>query len=245
MGSFLQACCITNQSVQEGEEVYIIPIMENIESTRVANDKYLNSVKESVYNTDMFKPLGFIFKGVYADYGQYNIDWNLAENKLMFIYYLSYLKKSSLKVEEGENSVHDIPFDATSLVIKDGNYDELWDQIHEAIWEGRLFLRENNYKPNIPTIYCKVHYHISIKHHSDILIDLFNKKSPSRYSDFTTEQKTFSSLSIQEQAKEFVSKNFDIFNEETSFSSKKYKYFLDYNSIKVNKTLFGFFVFNI
>lgn len=178
MGSFLQACCITNQSVKEGEEVYIVPIMENIVGTKVVDNTYLNSINRPVYNTDMFKPLGFIFKGVYADYGRYDIDWDLSENKLMFIYYLNYLKESSLKVEEGENSVHDIPFDA-NLLILNNNYDELWDKIHEAIWEGRLFLKENNYMPNIPNIYCKVHYHISIKHHSNILIDLFSKKSPS------------------------------------------------------------------
>lgn len=230
MGSFLQACCITNQSIQEYEEVYVIPIVENIESIEISENIYVSGLKESIYNTDMFTPLGFIFKGVYADYGRYDINWNNKENRLMFIFYLNYLKDHALKVEQGENSCHDIPFDINTLILDGKNYQELWDKIHEAIWEGRLYLTNKPYKK----VNQKVHYHISIKHHSDILVgmqqnSILNEKENSWTTPSYLE---FQKLSIKEQAKLFVEKSFDVFEEAFSFSSHTFKYFLSGTTVE-------------
>lgn len=238
MGSFLQACCITNQSIQEDEEVYIIPLVENIKTTKIAENTYVSGLKESVYNTDMFTPLGFIFKGTYADYGQYNINWDNKENRLMFIFYLNYLKNHALKVEQGENSCHDIPFDINTLILDGKNYEELWDKIHEAIWEGRLFLNNLPYKE----VSQKVHYHISIKHHSDILVgmqqnSILNEK---KNSWTTPSHFEFQKLSIKEQAKLFVEKSFDVFEEAFSFSSRTFKYFLSGTTVDYAWTSYDF-----
>lgn len=215
MGSFLQACCITNQSIQESEAVYVIPVVETSEYTKTGENKFERGLSSSVYNTDMFKPLGFIFIAYYNDYGQYQVDWDLKENKLMFISYLNYIRENAIKVEEGENSCHDIPFDPSLLDFKETSYDKLWDTIHEAIWEGRLFINKLRYMPNQPNNSCKVHYHVSIKSHSDLLINLYDNREEQKFYHVTEKQKEFLSLSVKEQASVYSNLIFKYVNDPT------------------------------
>lgn len=221
MGSFLQTCSITNQSIQESETVYVVPIIENIENTKIGDNKYARGLNAAVYNTDMFKPLGFIFIGYYNDYGQYAIDWERVENRIMFKHYFEYLNQNSIAVEEGENSCHDIPFDISNLTL-DNNYEELWEKIHEAIWEGRLFLINNKYLPEQPQNFCKVHYHVSIKSHSDILINLYNEANQKSDKYRTKEINDFYKLEVIDQAKFYIDNLFE-YNFNKDFNKENFR----------------------
>ena len=198
MGSFLVSCCATNQSIS-GEEVYVIPIFENIKTVENKQGLPLQGLDRLTYNTDLYGLLGFIFSGSYHDYGQYDIDWDKPSNKYMLENYLAFLKKSAVFIEQGENPYHDPPFNPIDLEVDGTNYQAIWEYIHEVIWEGRLFLRKQNYRGGY--LYTKVEYFVAHKPNMDILLDMYQNRDRSRGYYFNDDEKEFYLKSTEEKAK--------------------------------------------
>lgn len=198
MGSFLVSCCVTNQTITEVDEVYIIPIFENKNITKVSKNLSVQGLGRLIYNTGLYGLLGFIFTGTYADYGRYEINWDKKENKYMLEKYLAFLAENSLAIPQGENTFHDVPALVGSLVLTDDNHEEIWNYIHEAIWEGRLFLDKNHYSGG--HIYSKVEYFIAKKESVDILLNMYNNKPEQSYY-YSEEYRAFDKLTTEEKAK--------------------------------------------
>ena len=198
MGSFLVSCCATNQTISN-EEVYVIPIFENV--TQVKNEKQipLFGMDRLTYNTDLYGLLGFIFSGSYYDYGQYEIDWTKPSNKYMLENYLDFLKENAVYIEQGENPYHDPPFNPVDLKVDGTNYQTIWEYIHDVIWEGRLFLRKHNYQGGY--LYTKVEYFVAHKANMDILLDMYQKRDRSQGYFSSEEEKQFYLKSTEEKAK--------------------------------------------
>lgn len=198
MGSFLVSCCATNQSISN-EEVYVIPIFENIKTVENEKGLPLQGLDRLTYNTDLYGLLGFIFSGSYYDYGRYDIDWNKPSNKYMLENYLKFLKENAVYIEQGSNPYHDPPFNPIDLEVDGTNYQTIWEYIHDVIWEGRLFLRRQNYRGGY--LYTKVEYFVAHKPNMDILLDMYQKRDRTRgyYSD--EDEKLFYQKSTEEKAK--------------------------------------------
>lgn len=197
MGSFLISCCATNQSISS-EEVYVIPIFENIQQLKNEKGLPLQGLDRLTYNTDLYGLLGFIFTGSYYDYGQYEIDWTKPSNKYMLEQYLDFLKEKAVYIEQGENQYHDPAFNPVDLKVDGTNYQEIWEYIHEVIWEGRLFLCKQNYQGGY--LYTKVEYFVAHKENMDILLDMYQKRDVSRGYYSSDDVKEFYSKTIEEKA---------------------------------------------
>ena len=198
MGSFLVSCCATNQSISS-EEVYVIPIFENIQQLKNEKGLPLQGLDRLTYNTDLYGLLGFIFTGSYYDYGQYEIDWTKPSNKYMLEQYLDFLKEKAVYIEQGENQYHDPAFNPVDLKVDGTNYQEIWEYIHEVIWEGRLFLCKQNYRGGY--LYTKVEYFVAHKANMDILLDMYQKRDRSQGYFSSEEEKQFYLKSTEEKAK--------------------------------------------
>lgn len=226
MGSFLVSCCASNQTIREGGDVYIMPIFENGDIEKGSNGERLQGLSRIIYNTDLYGLLGFIFTGYYNDYGRYVINWDKASNKYMLKNYLEYLQENAVDVEQGENTYHDVPFKPNDLVLTD-NYDEVWDYIHEAIWEGRLFLKRSFYKGGY--IYAKVEYFVGHKTSIDILINMYSKRPVEDAYFYSEEAKNFYKKSIKNKSlvlfNEFKQLSKDI-SRTSSWARKDYYHFL-------------------
>ena len=99
MGSFLVRCGVTNQTIQEKEEVVIVPVVENKrESPVYYKDSFDDTtqthipMKKVCYATDRYTPLGYIFKGYYEDYGLFNL--NVTDNSQMLKSFIKYIKRN-------------------------------------------------------------------------------------------------------------------------------------------------------
>ena len=185
MGSFLVSCCATNQSISN-EEVYVIPIYENVEHVESKGEIPLTGLCRLTYNTDLYGLVGFIFTGVYNDYGQYNIDWNKISNRHMLEKYVDFLNKSAINIEQGSNRFHDVPFEIDKLVLTENNHNHIWCYIHEAIWQGRLFIKKQSY-PN-KTLASGLNYFVAHKDNLDILLDLYNSKQPNNFRYYSSDE---------------------------------------------------------
>lgn len=208
MGSFLVSCCATNQSIS-GEDVYVIPIYENRRTVKNEKNLPLTGLDRLTYNTDLYGLLGVIFTGSYHDYGRYDIDWDLTSNQFMLRKYVEYLKHNSVVIEQGENPYHDPAFNAHTIELTN-NYQEVWEYIHEAIWEGRLYLKLTNYLGDF--IYTKVEYFVAHRDNMDILLDMYSRREKNlRYYD--GEAKEFYSKTDDEKAKHLFKQIVEEFKE--------------------------------
>lgn len=172
MGSFLVSCSLTRQSIQEGEEVYIIPVVQQrtYEAIKLADGGTFHSHEHPVYNTDFYQPVGFMFQGTYADYGRYYINWGSAANQKILEGYYNHLRKYHVPVLQGSNSCHDIPVNLPEITSEEFEHESVWDMLHEAVWENRLLIESKQYSRGSPV---QVEYCILHKKHTDTLLEMY------------------------------------------------------------------------
>lgn len=201
MGSFLISCCVTNQTITDGEEVYIIPIHENGEYTEGQGDQLLKGLGRLTYNTDLYGLTGHIFEGTYADYGRYDIDWEKTSNKFMLQRYLTFLSKSAYSMEQGANEYHDVEFKPENLELTPDNHQAVWEYLHEGVWESRAFMVKQTYTSTAPKVIAnKLEYFIVKKKYADIFINMYRESRLNAYY-YSEEAKEFYTLSLEEKAK--------------------------------------------
>ena len=237
MGSFATSCGLTRQTINEGEEVYIIPISPQISYRPVEyvrkSVKYLYDNPSSFcYSTDLYLPLGFMFEGKYDSYGGYNIDFSKRSNQLLFEKYYTYLQQNTYEVTQGENSVHEkavnfqqIPFDINKI-------QEHWETIHQAIWQNRLLLSNRYNQKNRPT---PVQYFIVSKRNADILLKLYQDRDIKGY--FIPSPDTIEIIKAEpyKRFELFMKENDIYFNMDnidrslSNLKNKGYSYFLNDN----------------
>ena len=152
MGSFNLTCFASQHTISESNKATIIPIIQ--QATYEAVNLSLGDIKVSqfgfahsiCYPNAFWDFAGPIFEGTYADYGNFY----LTENKSNYnnlINFFNILYKSLFKVEQGSNSVHDLPIDFQSLYQPDKTYsfDELtsiWDTLWHVGQKNRLFINQ-------------------------------------------------------------------------------------------------------
>ncbi len=172
MGSFLVSCSLTRQSIQEGEEVYIIPIVQQrtYEAIKLADGGTFHSHAHPVYNTDFYQPVGFMFQGTYADYGQYNINWGSVANQKLLEGYYNYLRQHHVPVLQGSNQCHDIPVSLPEVLSEEFQHEAIWEMLHEAVWENRLLIKSNQFSRGSPV---QVEYCVLHKKHTDTLLEMY------------------------------------------------------------------------
>ena len=215
MGSFLISCGLTNQSLSD-DEVYIIPIIENKHSNALL-DKDGNPYQVNdrlCYNTDLYRPLGVMFSAKYYDYGRYEIEWN-DTNKQLLVQYFNYLKEHCISQEMGENQYHDPAIDLNKYSLEDvwTQAQEIWDYIHEAIWECRLIAYPMLPYHKTPS---KVDYFVVQKQYAEILINKFINRPVDNYaySEWRKKHTEFRLMSLEDKYKHLKKyyNNTDIYN---------------------------------
>lgn len=72
MGSYLNSCSLTNQTIREREEVVIVPLFSHIINPNIKPNDINFSFEFSFENS--FKPFPYSFTGEYIDYGLYETD---------------------------------------------------------------------------------------------------------------------------------------------------------------------------
>ena len=124
MGSGLVKCFITNQTIPEGIEVVVFPIIQN--STYRAVKLIDRQGKKlalpgpnntTVYTNCLYSLQGVKFHTLADDYADNSFEDTL-ENKYSFILMLQYLYQYSLTTVEGENEYHDLAFDIKKFIKK-------------------------------------------------------------------------------------------------------------------------------
>lgn len=154
MGSFNLTCFASQHTIAENNKSIIIPIYQ--QATYNAVELSLNGIKHSqfgfahtiCYPNAFWNYAGPIFEGVYSDYGNFYLTES-SFNHHNLISFFNILYDSLYKVEQGENSVHDLPIDFQSLYHPEKTYsfDELtsiWDEIWLVGKKNRLFISKNN-----------------------------------------------------------------------------------------------------
>lgn len=113
MGSWYKTCGLSNLPILDGEQVYVFPIVQNLDIT------------ERCYSTAFWSPVMIPFLSEYNDYG---VGTNSHQN---IEYTLKGIREYMIEMEQGENKYHDIE------VKKDKLDEELF---FESVREGRLFV---------------------------------------------------------------------------------------------------------
>lgn len=140
MGSFNVGCAITDGMIIEGEVVYLIPIQKQsyvkAKGDITYKDKKYNDINfddRPIYFDDNWKIVAQPFKAVYADYGLFEVDDNVALKS-----FYSFLEENGTSITVGENEYHDIPFNLENFK-KERNEENKFKMVMEAIREQRLF----------------------------------------------------------------------------------------------------------
>lgn len=183
MGSFLMSCGLTNQAIQEYEEVYVIPVVRipGYAKVQLENGDVVTPDEHPVHATDVYTPVGVIFPAVYADYGKYEVDWECKTNSNMLDAFHRYLQKQSKAVLEGENKFHEIPVDFSGPKPKNK---DLWDRIQNAVWENRLVVQLQYRKAYSNVVFFVVH-----KNHADKLVELGSKQRRKEFKNYSGRKK--------------------------------------------------------
>src|SRR5579885_731636 len=131
MGSFDYTCCVSGLPIGYGEKVRYFLLTQNPYHEGEGNACYLHS---------LWFPRTIPLVGTYDDYGRVKLS-NNATNKVVLEAWLETLKLDVVEMGWGDNSYHDVP------VTQDMNY----DQLINAVWEGRLRVKRNRRKLKLNT----------------------------------------------------------------------------------------------
>jgi hypothetical protein len=168
MGSFNTTCFASRQTIAPHDECYVVPVVQARGHSAVQVD-YRGGTHElygiswaTAYPCAFWEPCGGFIEAVYDDYGCV-IPKDTATNRIRLVQFFRELLEKPVKVSEGENTVHDVPFDMVAFV--DGKPElqsyltygvkaadlrgaphsvfnlllEAWEYVWERVQENRLF----------------------------------------------------------------------------------------------------------
>ena len=168
MGSFNTTCFASRQTIAPRDECYVLPVIQargyrpvDVEF-RGEKHAFYGVACTSCYPAALWTPYGGFIEAVYDDYGQV-VPKDTEINRIRLLHFIRSLLAAPVKVSQGENTVHDVPFDLAEFVstrpalvpyVANGSrfdaiipadatiFDELvtvWDYIWERAQEYRLF----------------------------------------------------------------------------------------------------------
>jgi hypothetical protein len=147
MGSFGMTCGVSGIRVDWGTSKVKLLFLAEAPFYDDCNPIYIHSHHQFC---------SYAMDATYEDYGNYEFDLESPQ----FKGFVELLKNHSAKIEEGENSCHDVPFDPK-------NPEHLkWEYLENAIQEGRVYLKgidQKNHQISMFPIYHEVWDEICMK----------------------------------------------------------------------------------
>lgn len=155
MGSFNMTCFASQRTIAPGNQSFIIPIVQQATYSPVQlslGDLKLSQfgiAHSTCYPTAFWDYAGPMIEGTYYDYGCFHLTDN-PSNYSNIVSFFNILHKTLFKVEQGENSSHDLPIDFQSMYEPNTQYSfeeltSIWDEMWNVGQENRLFLNINNH----------------------------------------------------------------------------------------------------
>ena len=150
MGSFNTTCFASQQTIAPGDPCVVIPLFRNAAHTPLSGRHAavtfaLQGLGDSnCYVNAYWRPCAPLMAAKYADYGRVRFDDTL-DNRQAFVYFLCWILRQGVKVEQGENQYHDVPFDLPAFMSQSAP--ELLSMLSPAVtgkprhdWsDGKLF----------------------------------------------------------------------------------------------------------
>lgn len=133
MGSFLYDCFASRQTLIEGQEVVIIPIVKesgyNLCELKKGDEvlKVPQEFKSNVYSNCFWNPLGIYFEGIVEDHGRQTLI-DTEHNRVAFFIYLEELKKA-YHCLEGDNPYHEKEFNFQKIIDKYRNIKRTFNKV--------------------------------------------------------------------------------------------------------------------
>ena len=154
MGSFNMTCFASQHTISTNNKAIIIPISQKATYNPV--EISLGDLKISQYgfsHTSCYPDAfwgyaGPIIEGTYDDYGSFDLT-DSEDNKRNIVTFFNILHEKLFKVEQGENSCHDLPIDFQSIYNPNTEYSfselrSIWDCMWLVGQKNRLFIKEKN-----------------------------------------------------------------------------------------------------
>ena len=148
MGSYLNSCSLTNQTIREREEVVIVPLFSHIINPNIKPNDVDFSFEFSFENS--FKPFPYSFIGEYADYGLYETD----EENINYKAFKNWLIEYCFIYDEEEKQLNKITVDTS------------WRDINKASLFKKLI-----HKSICRTNYFIVKFFVASKKYYDLLLE--------------------------------------------------------------------------
>ena len=148
MGSYLNSCSLTNQTIREKEEVVIVPLFSHIFNPDVKPNDTDYSFDFSFENS--FKPFPYSFIGEYADYGLYETD----EKNTNYKAFKNWLIDDCFIYDDEEKKLNKITINTS------------WRDINLAALFNKLIYK-CVYKPT----YFVIKFFVALKKYYDLLLE--------------------------------------------------------------------------
>lgn len=153
MGSFNMICFASNRTIANSNKVFIFPISQKSTYKPVkislgdCSFEQYGIAHTGCYPDAFWGYAGPMLQGKYDDYGCVDLT-DSASNKENLIQFFNILHTNLFKVEQGENSIHDLPIDFQSLYEPGKNYTfqeltSIWNTVWAVGAKNRLFINEN------------------------------------------------------------------------------------------------------
>lgn len=145
MGSFNIACNASGQVIAEGEKCWVIPLIQQstfkpVQMMENDTEHILFGIANSTCHPDAFwQPMTGFVSGVYADYGYVEPDDTPVNRCVMVEFFFSMYRKTPI-VFQGENSVHDVPFDLKAFIAEKAPSLQFFSELN---WYSRVRDFEN------------------------------------------------------------------------------------------------------
>jgi hypothetical protein len=121
MGSFNTTCFASRQTIAPHDECYVVPVVQARGHSPVKVD-YRGGTRElygiawaTVFPCAFWEPCGGFIEAVYDDYGCV-IPKDTEINRIRLVQFFRELQENPVKVHQGENTVHDVPFDIIAFI---------------------------------------------------------------------------------------------------------------------------------
>jgi hypothetical protein len=209
MGSFNTLCFVSHQTIAPGNACVILPIAQNTTFNPVEllmqtrhGVKQVSKYGYSHSNTSVtsfWEFAGPLVKGVYDDYGRFELS-ETNENERNLRYFFNSLAEKVWDVKPGENPSHEHGFIFSGIYNEKKAYTfkeliAIWDVVFDLASEHRLFVRNYQGEP------VNVGFAVMHKVSADYIIEQFSKGKS--WGGESLEQKSYFHAYLNKHIKRF------------------------------------------